>query len=301
LEYRCKQNPKGFETHMELNKNTNILIVGLGVIGGGYASALTKQGYCVRCITKNEKDIEYAMERGMIKEGSCDIDPRMIGNADLIIFAVYPQIFIDWVRTNQNLFKSGALITDVTGVKGGVVAQVQSFLRPDVEFIAAHPMAGRERSGVEYSDDSVFRGANYIITPTEKNTPEAIEVCKKLGEVLGFARISTLSPAQHDEMIAFLSQLTHCIAVVLMTCNDSPGLEKYTGDSFRDLTRIAKINDEMWSELFLWNREALLAQMDCFSKEFDRLRELLESGDRDGMREMMRASTNRRDLFDKPV
>lgn len=285
---------------MELTPKTNILIVGLGVIGGGYASALTKQGFHVHCITKNETDIAYAMEHGMIASGTTELDPVLIGNADLIIFAVYPKIFIDWVRTNQSLFKSGALITDVTGVKGGVVAEVQSFLRPDVEFIAAHPMAGRERSGVEFSDDRVFKGANYIITPTEKNTPEAIAVCKRLGELLGFARISELSPVEHDEMIAFLSQLTHCIAVVLMTCNDSPSLEKYTGDSFRDLTRIAKINDEMWSELFLWNREALLAEMDRFSKEFERLRTMLETGDREGMRAMMRASTERRALFDKP-
>ncbi|MBO5294806.1 MAG: prephenate dehydrogenase/arogenate dehydrogenase family protein, partial [Clostridia bacterium] len=95
----------------------------------------------------------------------------------------------------------------------------------------------------------MFLGANFIITPTSKNTPQAIAVCRRLGELLGFARITELTPEAHDEMIAFLSQLTHCIAVTLMTCNDSPSLEEYTGDSFRDLTRIAKINDEMWSEL----------------------------------------------------
>ena len=286
---------------MKLTPNINLLIVGLGVIGGGYARALKKKGFTVRCITKNEQDIEYAKKEGIIDYGTTEIDPELIGHADLVICALYPHIFIDWVRTNQSLFKSGALITDVTGVKGGVVAEVQGFLRPDVEFIAAHPMAGRERSGVEYSDDHVFQGANFIITPTEKNTKEAIETCRELGELLGFARISELSPEEHDKMIAFLSQLTHCIAVVLMTCNQSPSLEKYTGDSFRDLTRIAKINDEMWSELFLWNKDALLEQMDAFSKEFDSLREMLITGDREGMREMMRTSTARRALFDKPT
>lgn len=286
---------------MKLTLNSNILIVGLGVIGGGYAKALTRRGFRIRCITKNEQDIEYAKETEMIEEGTTEIDPQMIGNADLIIFALYPHVFIEWVKQYQHLFKPGALITDVTGVKGGIVAEVQSFLRSDVEFIAAHPMAGRERSGVEYSDDRVFRGANFIITPTEKNTKEAIDTCRQLGELLGFARISELSPKEHDEMIAFLSQLTHCIAVTLMTCNETPSLEKYTGDSFRDLTRIAKINDEMWSELFLWNKDALLSQMDCFSKEFERLRDMLASGDREGMRAMMRASTSRRALFDKPT
>ena len=225
----------------------------------------------------------------------------VIGAADLIVFALYPHVFIDWLEQHQHLFKSGALITDVTGVKGCIVDTVQGMLRPDVEFIAAHPMAGRERSGVEYADDKVFQGANFIVTPTEKNTSEAIETCKELGRILGFARIAELTPQKHDEMIAFLSQLTHCIAVTLMTCNDLPSLEEYTGDSFRDLTRIAKINDEMWSELFLLNRDALLTEMDRFSAEFSTLREMLAVGDREGMREMMRRSTERRALFDKPT
>ena len=147
---------------------------------------------------------------------------------------------------------------------------------------------------------AVFKGANYIVTPTERNTEGAIELCKSLGEELGFARISVLSPKEHDDMIAFLSQLTHCIAVTLMTCNTSEGLEKYTGDSFRDLTRIAKINDAMWSELFLMNKDALLAQMDSFIGEFEKLKSMIECDDRDGMRAMMRQSTERRSLFDKP-
>ena len=284
-----------------LTKDTNILIVGLGVIGGGYAQALTKRGYTVRCITKEQKDIDYAMERGMIASGTTEIDPQLVGEADLIVFALYPHIFIDWIKQNQHLFKAGALVTDVTGVKGGVVETVQSILRPDVEFIAAHPMAGRERSGVEYSDDGVFKGANFIITPTEKNTDRAIAISRQLGEELGFARITELTPAEHDEMIAFLSQLTHCIAVTLMTCNDSPSLQEYTGDSFRDLTRIAKINDAMWSEHFLLNRDALLRQMDCFAAEFERFRSMLANGDTEGMREAMRRSTARRALFDKPT
>ena len=100
-------------------------------------------------------------------------------------------------------------------------------------------------------------------------------------------------------MIAFLSQLTHCIAITLMTANTDEGLARYTGDSFRDLTRIAKINDEMWSELFLLNRDALLAQMDAFTEEFAKLRGFIADGKREEMREMMRESTARRSLFDK--
>ena len=285
---------------MRLDTDTNILIVGLGVIGGGYAAALTDAGYKVNCITERESDIAYALERGMIERGTTELDAEMIYSADLIIFALYPTVFIEWIEKNQGLFRPGTVITDVTGVKGSVVYKVQDMLRPDVEFISAHPMAGREQSGVEFSDPSVFKGANYIVTPTEKNTAEAIAVCRELGHVLGFARITELTVEEHDRMIAFLSQLTHCIAITLMTANETPNLEKYTGDSFRDLTRIAKINDRMWSELFLLNKDALLSEMDSFIEEFTHFRTLLANGDAEGMREKMRASTARRRLFDKP-
>lgn len=285
---------------VKLINDTNILIVGLGVIGGGYAKALSRHGFSVRCITKKQEDIDYALERGMILGGSTEVDPRLLNEADLIVFALYPKTFIEWIEEYQHLLKPGTLLTDVTGVKGCVVDKIQSILRSDVEFISAHPMAGRERSGVEYSDDKVFHGANFIITPTEKNSQEAVESCRQLGRLLGFGRITELTPEAHDEMIAFLSQLTHCIAVTLMTCNEVPGLENYTGDSFRDLTRIAKINDEMWSELFLLNKEPLLRQMEAFEEQFLRLKEMLQTEDREGMREMMRASTRRRSLFDRP-
>ena len=160
-------------------------------------------------------------------------------------------------------------------------------------------MAGREVYGVENSDDAIFRGANYIVTPTAKNTQAAIEDCLEIGRLLGFAHVSVLTPEKHDEMIGFVSQLTHCIAVTLMDCCDDEKLRDYTGDSFRDLTRIARINDEMWSELFLMNRTALLRQMDRFSEAFSRLRQALSDEDRETMREMMRVSTQRRALFDK--
>ena len=284
---------------MKIDLNKKILIVGLGLLGGCYARSLSKQGYYVTAITKEQKDIDYALEKGMISFGTTELDEDLIKSSELIVFALYPTVFIKWIEDNQHLLAPNTVITDVTGVKGSVVNKVQSILRSDIEFIAAHPMAGRERSGVEYSDDKVFSGANYIVTPTDKNTGEAIEVAKRLGEELGFARISELTVEAHDEMIAFLSQLTHCIAVTLMTCNENDGLEKYTGDSFRDLTRIAKINDVMWSELFLMNKEALLAQMDCFAEEFSKLRTYIADGNREEMQKMMRASTARRALFDK--
>ena len=284
---------------MKIDKSTRFLIVGLGLLGGSYAKALKKQGFLVEAVTRSQSTIDYALEQGIIDGGAAFPDPEIIGRADFVVLAMYPQTLLDWVKAHQRYFKPGALITDVTGVKTCVVEPVQQMLRPDVEFIAAHPMAGRETLGVRNADDSIFRGANYIVTPTEKNTPQAIEACEELGRVLGFARVSRLTPEKHDEMIGFVSQLTHAIAVALMTCNDIEGLEKYTGDSFRDLTRIAKINDEMWSELFLANREALLEQMDQFAAQFAVMRQQLAEGDREGMREVMRRSTVRRKALEK--
>ena len=281
--------------------STRVLIVGLGLMGGSYARALTAKGYRVTAITKDEADVTYALENGIVAEATTAVEPRLIAEADLVVFALYPHILTNWITEHQHLFSPHTIITDVTGVKTSVVSAVQETLRPDVEFISAHPMAGREVYGVQNSNDAIFKGANYVVTPSEKNTPDAIELCRDLGEVLGFANVSQLAPAEHDQIIAFVSQLTHCIAMTLMTCQQTEHLEDYTGDSFRDLTRIARMNDEMWSELFFLNKDALLHQMTLFEGELNRLRCLLETNNIEGLRNMMRHSTSRRALFDKKL
>ena len=284
---------------MKLNKDMKILIVGLGLIGGSYAEALSKKGYEVGAIDQKQEAIDFALRKGYIESGKTSVDKDYVGRFDIVVFALYPHAFVEWIEKYQNCLKSGAIVTDVTGVKGGVVCDVQNALRKDVEFIAAHPMAGRECSGVENAKAEIFEGANYIVVPTEKNTQEAIELCKDLGRELGFKHISELSVKQHDETVGFLSHLTHCIAVSLMVCKESGHLADYTGDSFRDLTRIAKINDEMWSELFLLNKDEIVEQMNLFEQHFGKLKECIQNDDREGIREMMRLSTKRRKVFDK--
>ncbi len=284
---------------MIINKNTRFLIIGLGLMGGSYARALTKQGYTVNAITKEQSSIDFAIKNKIISYGTTVIEEDLIKNADVIIFALYPHVFTEWLNKYQHLFKSGTVITDVTGVKTSVISEINAIIRDDIEFIAAHPMAGREVYGVENSDEKIFEKANYIVVPTENNSAKAIELCKELGKILGFATISELSPQKHDEMIAFLSQLTHCIAVCLMTCNQSENMQNYTGDSFRDLTRIAQINEYMWSELFLMNKEPLLDMMKLFRKDFDKLTKYIENDDKQAIMEMMRVSTERRKLFNK--
>lgn len=284
---------------MKIDKNTNILIVGTGIIGGSYARGFTKAGYKIKAIDTDRNTVEYAVKNGIVEEATTETDRKMIESADIIIFALYPHIFREWIEKNQWYLKSGAVITDVTGVKGGIVREIQGFLRDDCEYIAAHPMAGCEKLGIEHSDEKIFYDANYIVVPTEKNTEDGIDTCRRIGEILKFARISYLSPEDHDEMIGFVSQLTHCIAMSLMTCNHTEKLEDYTGDSFRDLTRIARIDETMWSELFLLNKDALLHQMKLFTMEVSKLERMLMEADKEGIKDMMRRSTARRKLFDK--
>lgn len=282
-----------------LNKDKKILIVGLGLIGGSYAEGLTKAGFEVGAVTKEQPSIDFAIEKKIIKHGMTDVKEEYIRQFDILIFALYPHLFIEWITQYQNLIKKNAIITDVTGVKKEVVYPIQQILREDIEFIACHPMAGKEVYGVENSDARIFLGANYIITPTSKNTKEAIDIAKEIGQMLQFKHIAILSPEAHDEMIGFLSQLTHCIAVALMTCKESHHLVEYTGDSFRDLTRIAKINEEMWCELFLMNKSELLSQMDLFIKQFTQLKEALKAENVEKMKDIMRLSTIRRKYFDQ--
>ena len=156
---------------MKLDLNKKILIVGLGLIGGSYARALTKKGYYVTAITRSQSSIDYALAEGIIARGAARVAPELITEADVIVFSLYPHIFVDWIRENQKYFKPGTIITDVTGVKTNIVKTIQDMLREDVEFIAAHPMAGREVYGVQNSDDAIFKGANYVVTPSKKILP----------------------------------------------------------------------------------------------------------------------------------
>lgn len=276
-----------------------ILIVGLGLIGGSYAKGLTKRGYNVYGYNRNKDAIDYAKKNKIIIDGSSEFTEDFIGEFDRIIFSLYPKVFKKYIEKYGSFIKKGAIISDVTGVKESIVTDIQNILGDRVEFIAAHPMAGKEVYGIENADEKIFENANYIITPTKKNSDKGIAFATEIGKALNFRKISLLTPKEHDEMIAFLSQLTHCIAVALMTCKDSEDLVNYTGDSFRDLTRIANINENMWTELFLMNKNALLKEMDSFINCMSKLRDFINNEDEEKIKNMMRLSTERRKYFNK--
>lgn len=284
---------------MENNKKySKILIIGLGLIGGSYAQGLSKKGFNLYALNRSQKAIDYAINNNYIIDGFTfdNIPNGFLSSFDYIIMGLYPKAMMDFLNLHKDELNKNVIITDVCGVKQVFINDVQNLI--DGEFIGAHPMAGREVSGIENADYHIFKDANYIITPTEKNTEKGINFTRMIGEELEFRHIAILSPQKHDEMIAYLSQLTHCIAVTLMTSRNSEQFINYTGDSFRDLTRIAKINENMWCELFLENKKDLLSQMDLFIKEILKLREAIEKEDQETIKNMMKLSTERRKKFD---
>lgn len=282
-----------------IDKNNKILIVGLGLLGGSYAEGLTDAGYFVGSIDKNPESIEYALNKKIIQEGTTIVTKEFVEQYDIVIFGLYPKVFVEWLKEYQSYLKPNCIITDVTGIKTWLINEIESFLRSDISFVAHHPMAGKEVYGVQNSDKNIFLNANFIVTQTNSSTLESLNVVKEIGRILNFKNIVELTKEEHDEMIGFLSQLTHCIAVSLMSCKDSKHLVKYTGDSFRDLTRIAKINENMWSELFMLNKEELLSQMDLFLDKFNSLKTSIANDDLETMKEIMRVSTKRREYFDR--
>lgn len=277
----------------------NIGIIGLGLMGASFAKRLSPQkDKTIYGIDQNEQTIQTALELNIIKEGSTD-PGKLIKKCNLIILALYPTMIKPWIVENQQYLESGTILMDISGVKTNIVEPVQSILREDLELISIHPMCGRESRGINFAQADIFDNANYIIVPTDKNTPKAIKAAKQLGKDLRVKNISILSCEEHDRMIGFLSQLTHVIAVSLMNTHDNSHLVEYTGDSFRDLTRIATINENLWSELFLLNKDILLDEIDQFLDATKHFRDSLEKEDIDEMKRLFIQSTNRRKLFNK--
>ncbi len=282
-----------------INKQTKFLIVGLGLLGGSYAMALKQQGYTVYGIARRQETIDYALNHGIIDEGQIQVD-EFVQKADVVIFGLYPTAMVQWIQKYKHLFKKNCLISDVSGVKSNIVDVVQDELKDlPVEFISCHPMAGKETSGIEYANTEMFTKANFIITPTEHNTQKAIEFCFDLAYTLHFNHIAILSCEEHDHMIGFLSQLCHVIAVSLMNTHDNSHLVEYTGDSFRDLTRIAQINEDMWTELFLLNKDILLDEINQFIDSISHFRDALQQEDANEMKRLFIQSTQRRQMFNK--
>lgn len=279
----------------------NIAIIGLGNIGGSFALSIgaSMPEAKIYAVDIDVKAIKKAKRLSMITDGSDDYT-NIIPQADLIIFAVYPKLLVRLVKEYAPYFKKGVVITDVTGVKTSIIGEVEPLLPEDADFVFGHPMAGRENRGLEFSSREVFQGANYLITPSPRNKEENIEFLKEFVTKIGFGTISVITPDFHDEVIGFTSQLAHVIAISLINSDDvARNTKKYTGDSYRDLTRITNINEKLWPELFMMNKEHLVKHIENFQTQLDKLNAAIQQDDVHTMEEMMLESTKRyKDLHD---
>ncbi len=273
-----------------------IVIVGLGVIGGSFAISLKKAGYHdVYGIDTDPATIEKAKSAGIIVDGNASGE-AFLRQADLTVISLYPRLIKGFLEKNRENFKPGSIITDATGIKMNLLREIEGIIPETVDFIFGHPMAGREKKGIDYASAEVFRNANYIITPTEKNRPENIEILKKIISDMGFGHICAVTPEEHDELIGFTSQLPHAMAVALIN-SDKEGRNTglFIGDSYRDLTRIANINEDLWSELFLGNKENLLMAINNFEIELDLIKKAVFENDRETLCRFFRKSSSRRE------
>lgn len=273
-----------------------IVVVGLGVIGGSFTMALKKAGYNeVYGIDINKESLEKAKRQGLIKDGFISGE-EILKDADFVVISLYPRLIKKFILDNEKNFKDGAVITDTTGIKKLFIEDVINVLPHNIDFIFGHPMAGREKKGIDFASAEVFSGANYIITPVERNKSENLDLVENLVYKLGFKSVRRITPEYHDEMIGYTSQLPHTLAVALVN-SDIEGREtgSFIGDSYRDLTRIANINEDLWSELFLGNKENLLKSIESFETELDKIKDAIKSDDKESLRNLFIKSTKRRE------
>ena len=270
-----------------------ITVVGLGVIGGSFVKALKGKGYEVYGIDTNQQTLDMAKEEGCIIEGYLD-GKDIIPETDLTIICLYPSLVLDFIKNNQ--FKPGSIVTDAVGIKSYFLREALSVIPEDVEYISIHPMAGREKKGYQYASKQVFENANFIIVYHDDNKKSTIDFVREFSKQLGFRSVKIMSPEAHDEIISFTSQLPHCLAVSLMNSDDQKyETGKYIGDSFRDLTRIANINEDLWDELFMNNKQYLLASIERFEEQLDLLKNAIRDNDDETLKAAFRKSTKRRE------
>lgn len=273
-----------------------ITIVGMGVIGGSYAQALKKKtSHTIYGIDIHQPSIDKALAEGIIDDGET-VGNRLLPLSDLVIFSIYPRSIVPFIQQHASNFKKGAVLNDATGVKHVIVDEILNALPNTVEFVFGHPMAGREKRGYDFADYHVFEGANYILTPVPSNTDANLLLIHNLMKQLGFKNIVTVSPQEHDELISFTSQLPHALAIALINSDiETRDTGKFIGDSYRELTRIANINEELWSELFLENKEYLLASIQNFEYELEKIKKSIEQDDLNALKSIFIQSSKRRE------
>jgi len=283
---------------MLMKLDFNITIVGLGLIGGSYAMALKELNpKNLWGIDVDLKAIETAEDLEIIDKGYKEAEVPL-SESDIVIISLYPEAAIEFIKKHKNDFKRGAVITDTSGIKESIVKEVSAFIPDYVDFIGGHPMAGRESKGLAFASKDIFKNANYIITPSNKNKKENIELVKSIAEGIGCKNVVLIDAEIHDKIIAYTSAIPHIIAVALMNCDNFDKERGYfIGGSFRDATRVALINPDLWSELFISNKENILKEIEEFENNLSTMKEAIKNEDSTLMKEIFnKAGSKRRKL-----
>lgn len=276
----------------------NIGIVGLGLMGGSIALKL-KNSHSIHAYDLNVDALRIALQNGWIVKGHTD-PATFFEVVDVVYLCIYPSGIEPFVLEHQHLAKPGSVWIDIAGVKETLIERVVPILRNDLDFVFTHPIAGREKVGVAFAKGSIFDMANYVITPTVSNKPSSLELAAALACELGFGTITQVDAGVHDDVIAYTSQLTHVLSLALVESGDDDvDLSRFIGDSYRDLTRIAMINEPLWSELFLSNKSRLLAKIDRFQETLSKYREWIEKGDKTALEAHMKIAKERRKKIER--
>jgi len=277
----------------------NITIVGLGLIGGSFAMALKElKPKNLWAIDIDKATLEAAEKMNIIDIGYTSPETPL-SNSDIVILALYPLKTIDFVKINMNLFKSGAVITDTAGIKSNLIKEIMPILRKDLDFIGGHPMAGKEESGLMAATKEMFKNANYILTPISGNKDKNINLITEIARGMGCKRVVHLTPKEHDDIIAYTSQLPHIIAASLIDCNSSiMGISQFIGGSFKDTTRVATINCELWPELLLYNKENIISKIEDFENNIKEIKDAIINHDEDFLKIRFENATLKRKELD---
>ncbi len=277
--------------------NMEITVVGLGLIGGSLAKALRKLNFKkIWGVDINPEVLQQATGQGVIDAGfTCGDVP--LANSDLVFLALYPSQTINFVKEYQQKFKQNALITDTAGLKQKVMAGVRQYLRPDLDFVGGHPLAGKECSGFKHASADLFVNANYILTPVQENKEESLALAERIIRSIGCNKPILMSPEEHDRIIALTSHLPHLIAAALINSNTSRNLGSLVGGSFRDATRVAAMNVSLWSELLAENKDNILHQLDIFSANLTKIKLVIENNDPESLRNLLTQAKKTRENF----
>ncbi|MCI8474682.1 MAG: prephenate dehydrogenase [Oscillospiraceae bacterium] len=275
------------------------VIVGLGLIGGSMAMALKGfEGFTIVGVDLSQPTLRFAREHGVGDEVTEDAALAVKG-ADVVMLCLHPQGILDFLETYKNAFKPGCLVTDVCGIKSAVMEKA-GCLPPSVDFIGCHPMAGTEFSGVEHAFAEMFQGSHLILTPRAESTPEHVSLMEQLAEYIGCRDVVKTTPAQHDAILAYTSQMMHIIAVSVCDDENLFTCKGYEGSSFRGCTRVAALDVGLWTQLFSLNAPALTACLDTLLENLKTYRDAVAAGDRELLSSKLAFSAARKREMDLP-